>query len=217
MMENAGRSMAVLVLRELRALPRAPRVLVIAGRGGNGGGGIAAARHLVGRAGRVELCLVEPGGLAAATAAQLVTYRAAGGDEVALRDLPAAPTYDVVVDAILGYGLSGAPREGAATAIRWVNACGARVLSLDLPSGVEADTGGAPGERVAADITLTLHLPKPGLVSESVGHLYLADLGIPAAADRRVGVAHACYGPAFVTPLHRRCVGETVRAAAAAR
>lgn len=200
MMENAGRSMAVLVLKRLPAERTAARVLVVAGPGGNGGGGIAAARHLRRRVGVLDVALTRPDGLSPAAASQLTTYHVGGGAVRSLDEI-ANTRYDLIVDAVMGYGLKGPPRGAAARAITLMEAAGAPVLSLDLPSGVDADTGMAPGPFVSAQGTLTLHLPKRGLRDETAGEICLADLGIPASVTQRAGARPADYGPAFVTPL----------------
>jgi NAD(P)H-hydrate epimerase len=80
---------------------------------------------------------------------------------------------------------------------------GARIVSLDLPSGVDADSGDTPGVFLSAEATLTLHLPKPGLASPTAGALWVADLGIPAEVTRRVGIEPRGYGLDFVAPLER--------------
>lgn len=203
MMEHAGRSLAVVAIKELPEPLPARRVLVIAGAGGNGGGGVCAARHLVGRVGRVDLCLAAPDGLSRAASHQLGTYRGTGGGEIPLDALNDSEPYDLVVDAVLGYGLRGEPSGGAARAIAWMAEVDAPVVSLDIPSGVDADSGHKPGVHVDARVTLTLHLPKPGLGSGAAGSLCLADLGIPESVSRRVGGAHPDYGPAFITRLRR--------------
>jgi len=202
MMENAGRSLAVQAIANLTAPVNARRVLVMSGTGGNGGGGICAARHLMGRVGQVDLCVVGAQ-LSSAAEAQRGIYRAAMGSEVPFDGLVHLAPYDLVIDAVIGYGLRDAPAGLAARAIAWMNSVSSFVLSLDLPSGVDADGGAAPGSSVRAHATLTLHLPKPGLVGPGAGALSLADLGIPAAVTSRVGASPPSYGEGFVTPLLR--------------
>ncbi|MFC1574845.1 NAD(P)H-hydrate epimerase [Gemmatimonadota bacterium] len=154
MMETAGRSLAELVLRNLARMPSQARILVLAGKGGNGGGGVCAARHLASRVYEIDLCLADPHGLSPAAKSQLHLYR------------PPA-------------------------------------LSLDLPSGVDADSGEAPGAYVTAEATLTLHMPKPGLANPVAGTLWLADLGIPAGVTCRLGIELPGYGPGFLIRLER--------------
>jgi NAD(P)H-hydrate epimerase len=91
----------------------------------------------------------------------------------------------IVVDALIGYSLHGAPRERAAELIELCNQHAARVLSLDVPSGLNATTGEAPGAVVHPERTLTLALPKTGL-QHAPGELYLADIGIPPEVYHRL-------------------------------
>jgi len=205
MMEHAGRSAASLALELLAVPTKAARILVLAGSGGNGGGGIAAARHLAGRVGHVSLGLVAPDRLGEAAALQLATYRHTPGSlDPSGREAWEESPFDLILDAMIGYGLRDAPRDRVSEAISRTNAAGAVVISLDLPSGIDADTGRAPGASVRADATLTLHLPKAGLIHPGTGALHLADLGIPEEATRRIGVAPPDYGSSFILALEGR-------------
>jgi NAD(P)H-hydrate epimerase len=184
MMENAGRTLASFA----RELTRAP-VVVCAGDGGNGGGGLCAARHLANHSWDVHVVLDRPSTeLSGAAATQ---YRVLRGTDATLveTDLGAVEFGEagLVVDAVIGYGLSGAPRGPA---VDLVDACNAvtSVLSLDVPSGVDATTGETPGVAVDADHVLTLALPKTGLAGVPDGDLWLADIGIPGEVFRRAGL-----------------------------
>jgi NAD(P)H-hydrate epimerase len=195
MMENAGRNLAELLMEG--GVPHG-RVVVVAGTGGNGGGGICAARHLANHGAEVELVLTKPNGLSeiagwqrrvlSSTEAVESSLSAALGEE---REAPAA-----IVDAVLGYSLSGPPRSAAAEAIETVNRVrrrsGCLLASLDLPSGIDPLTGTAAGSYVEPDLVMTLALPKSGLLSfckERQGvSLVLADIGIPQAVYGAVGV-----------------------------
>jgi NAD(P)H-hydrate epimerase len=178
MMENAGRDLAGNV-QEMLGDGGGP-VTVLAGSGGNGGGGLCAARHLHNRGVEVDVVLSRaPGDLAGAAGRQLSILQAAG-----VRALePAAAEAAIrrsrlVVDALVGYSLRGALRARAAELVGLCNRHAARVLSLDVPSGLDATTGEAPGPVVRPDRTLTLALPKTGLI-DVPGELVLADIGIP--------------------------------------
>lgn len=94
---------------------------------------------------------------------------------------------ELVVDALIGYSLCGAPRGRAAGLIDLCSRNAARVLSLDVPSGLDATTGRPPGLVVRADRTLTLALPKTGL-RDVPGDLYLADIGIPPELYQGMGL-----------------------------
>lgn len=187
MMENAGRNLAVAAMEMLGNGWRQANYVVLAGTGGNGGGGICAARHLANRSLKVSLCLSDPQRLSEVPAFQRHVFQSTSGKEVSLPDLSAWPV-DLIIDAIIGYSLRSAPRGAALQMIRWANAHSAPVLSLDVPSGVDATTGQSAGEYIRADRTVTLALPKTGLLPEKTGELFLADIGIPAAVYRKMGL-----------------------------
>ena len=189
MMEHAGRSLAELVLERVTgAVP----VVVLAGPGGNGGGGICAARHLANRGLPVLLCLAQSGNLRGVTADQRAVFSATSGSEITPEQLDdTAP--GIILDALLGYSLLGEPEPPYDRLIAWANESGAPIVALDLPSGLDPTTGEILGACIRATATLTLALPKTGLASaagrEHAGELHLADLGIPAEAYARLGIA----------------------------
>src|SRR5262249_58500878 len=95
---------------------------------------------------------------------------------------------DLVVDAVIGYSLRGAPAGTAAELITWANDQAAPVLALDTPSGLDLTTGVAGTPAVSATTTLTLALPKVGLLdAPSVGALYLHDISVPSLGYQRIG------------------------------
>ena len=186
MMENAGRNLAHLArVRFLGGDPRGKHVVVLAGRGGNGGGAMVCARRLSNWGARVELRLTgEPETFSGVPAHQLgiltrmqLPITSPGEPAIPL----SSSEVDLVVDGLIGYSLSGAPHGPAAEMIRWANEQQASVLALDAPSGVDTATGEVFDPAVRAAATLTLALPKKGLRSrlENVGELYLADISVP--------------------------------------
>ena len=188
MMENAGRNLAELAIT--RFSPTS--VTVLAGPGGNGGGGMVAARHLANRDCQVQVVLSEPDRLTPVPAhqADILTRM---GVTIASR----APTADLVVDALIGYSLRGDPAGTAAQLITWANGQAAPVLALDTPSGLDLTTGTAGSPTVGASATLTLALPKIGLLdAPSAGELYLADISVPPLVYQRMGIT--------VPPLFRQ-------------
>lgn len=188
MMENAGRSLAQ---NAVEMLGRAGgRVAVLAGSGGNGGGGLCCARHLHNRGFEVWVMLSRPAEeLGGAARVQLDILRAAGIEPVEEEQAcTAIARADLTVDALIGYSLRGAPRARAAELIEACNRHSRRALSLDVPSGLDATNGHAPGRVVRPERTLTLALPKTGLRRAS-GALYLADIGIPPEAYCGLGVS----------------------------
>lgn len=193
MMENAGRSLAENVIDMVDGT--CGEVVILAGGGGNGGGGLCCARHLHNRGFLVEVALDRNAGtLKGAAAAQWRILQAAGfeplqPDHVA----PALGRADVAIDAVIGYSLRGTPRGRAAELIALCNEHAARVLALDVPSGLDATSGETPGLVVRAERTLTLALPKTGLLGMS-HDLYLADIGIPPEVYEHLRIA---YEPPF--------------------
>lgn len=196
MMENAGRNLAELSLELLGGDWRKARVVALAGSGGNGGGAICAARHLANRGVNVRLCLAQPERLGEVPAWQRRVFQATAGQEVTAEDLH-KDSADLILDGLIGYGLRAAPRGVVAQLIQWANATKAPIPALDVPSGVDSTTGETPGDFINARWTMTLALPKTGLLPELTGQLYLADIGIPAGTYRRMNLD-------FATPFDRR-------------
>ena len=203
MMENAGRSLALLAIELLGKKWQKANVAVIAGSGGNGGGGICAARHLANRDVKVQLCLARKDHLTEVSAWQRRVFHSSGGRDVEPSQLLTLRP-DLILDALFGYGLKSAPNAGATELINWANSSGARVLSLDIPSGLNATIGETPGTSIAPKWTMTLALPKTGLVPEKAGELYLADVGIPAATYRRLNIKYENpFGARFCVRIRR--------------
>jgi NAD(P)H-hydrate epimerase len=180
MMENAGRNLAELAIRRFDPAT----VTVLAGPGGNGGGGLVAARHLINRGCAVSVTLSSPDSLTAVPAHQADILRQMGA-VIAEGPVPA----DLILDALIGYSLRGNPTGRAATLIEWANEQPGPVLALDTPSGLDITTGEAATPHIQAAATLTLALPKAGLLDASaVGELYLADISVPQIVYQRMGV-----------------------------
>lgn len=189
MMENAGRNLASLAIEFLGRNWTIAKIVVLAGSGGNGGGGICAARHLANQGADVTLCLAGSERLKEVPAFQRKIFQATRGKDIQAHSLPAQPA-DLVIDALVGYGLRASPKGTVAELIRWANGVKSRILSLDVPSGIEATTGQAPGEYIRPRWTMTLALPKTGLLLERTGELFLADIGIPEGVYRRLGLEY---------------------------
>ena len=177
LMERAGGATA---LWAMHLVPNAQSWTVVCGGGSNGGDGRVAARHLeeAGRRVRVD--------------------DAKAGDT----DLGEP---DAIVDALFGTGFSGAPRPEAAALIERINAAGKPVLSVDLPSGVDASTGEVAGAAVRADETVTFHGRKVGLVVAPgrfrVGDLHLADIGLDLGQES-AGARGTGIGCFYDDPVH---------------
>jgi len=195
LMENAGRQAADEAERMLREAD-GRRALVIAGRGNNGGDGFVVARHLTVRGYDVRvLLLADPAQLAGDASTNYRLLAPLGIAAARLPDDPAgiraaladaADRADLVVDALLGTGLSGEVRAPFRSAIDAVNAAAARgkpVLAIDIPSGLDADTGVPLGAAVRASATVTFAAAKQGFASpgaqEYTGRVVVADIGVP--------------------------------------
>jgi NAD(P)H-hydrate epimerase len=180
LMEAAGWQVA----RHCRA-----RTMVVCGRGNNGGDGLAAARHLH-RWGRLAgVACLQPDRLSGLAAEQAAALRAIGVEIASQPDFSGA---QIVLDALLGTGLSRPPEGQVAGWIRGVNGSGLRVVSVDVPSGLDADSGRAEGACVNAALTVTLGLPKAGLLSGEgparAGEVWVADIGVPFEAYAELGI-----------------------------
>jgi NAD(P)H-hydrate epimerase len=201
MMENAGRNLALLARFLLSGDARGRRILVLAGRGGNGGGGLVAARHLVVAGADVEVRLSEaPEELATVTAEQLAIVQRIGVP-VSVGAAGDLGQPDLVLDCVLGYGQNGAARGATASLIERCG--GLRVLALDVPSGLELETGVLYDSHIRAEATLTLACPKEGLrapgAGDAVGALYVADISVPERVYGSLGVP-------YTTPFGRNTI-----------
>lgn len=203
MMEHAGRELARAALDTDHEA-----FTVVAGGGGNGGGGLACCRHLAARD-RLHTVVLDrpPAAYEGAPATQLALVQQTDAEVITARAAADRATDAIseatgVVDALIGYGLTGAPRGLAATLIAAMNAA-APVSSLDVPSGVDATTGEAAGAAVTPAQTVTLALPKTGLTT-TPGDITCVDLGIPAAVYEAAEIpANTPFGDQFrvtVTP-----------------
>jgi NAD(P)H-hydrate epimerase len=189
LMENAGRGCAD-VLRQIE--PRGP-VAIACGKGNNGGDGFVIARHLDNAGIDVRVLLFcRPMELAGEAAINFSIINSAGLAIEVLDTLTNASPRKLsanleraawIVDALLGTGSTGAPRPPLDSAIRILNAHPARKLAIDLPSGLDCDTGAAADPTFRADHTCTFVGAKPGLVvpraQEFVGTLHVIDIGVP--------------------------------------
>jgi len=202
MMENAGRNLAGVALEILGDGSAESRILVLAGTGGNGGGGICAARHLANRGVDVALRMADPLALSEVAKWQFRVFGATSGKVLAAADL-GGESFDLIVDALIGYSLKGAPQGAFADLIHWANGAGTKILALDIPSGLDSTTGDTPGCAIAAQTTVTLALPKTGLIAGAAGQLLLADIGIPFETYRRLNLSYVPpFGSSYVVPLH---------------
>jgi len=207
LMENAGRGTAWVIRREF---PDARSVAVVAGGGNNAGDGFVVARHLWCRGVDVRVYLTSPvSKLTTDAARNLEPLRRMGVPVERLRADRSnfAPT-DVVVDALLGTGLASPVRRPLDGVIGFINSLPSPVVSVDLPSGLDADTGRTLGVAVEADVTVTYGVMKLGLAlfpgAALAGKIYLCPITTPPALEapvRRELVTAASlrtfYGPRY--------------------
>jgi len=215
LMERAGEGVA----RVLERLAPDGPVTVLCGKGNNGGDGLVVARLLRERGRAVTVvCVAAPGELAGDAKANL--QRLPGEPPVRLDgtawehagvDASVFEGSAIVVDALLGTGFQGEPRGAVAEAIDAVNRTGAPVVSVDVPSGVDASTGVVSAAAVRASVTVTFQLAKPGLWirpgKAHAGEVQTLDIGIPRGAPQS-----ACIGliaPSVLAELPRRDATST--------
>ncbi len=199
LMDNAGREVASAIMREgTGGAPR--RILILCGKGNNGGDGITAALHVAASGVKARVALVAAGrDLRGAAAAALARARSAGvtveeittdAEWSALRT--SLPEHDLILDALLGTGTAGAARGRILEAIHAVNASGCPVTSVDIPSGLSGSSAALPGPCVEAGATLALaalkipHAFPPAC--RFAGRIEILDIGIPSAAVEAEGV-----------------------------
>jgi NAD(P)H-hydrate epimerase len=190
LMESSGNAVARVVreVAEAGDTGGTTEIAVVAGRGNNGGDAFVAARfldafrcrvHLLGRPETISTDIAREN-WDALVDAEYDTRVVRDSRDLDLGDP------DVVVDAVLGTGVTGELREPEASAARAINATDVTVVAVDVPSGVDADTGASEGVAVDADHVVTFHDAKPGL-SDLDATVHVADIGIPAAAEEFVG------------------------------
>lgn len=191
LMENAGRGAAELLIEVGIDGP----VIVVAGKGNNGGDGFVIARHLENRGYEVRVLLfADPHEL---TGDALTNYHVLSAAGTPIRNCarldPAAWTEELktgswIVDALLGTGTKGSVREPFATVIEAINASGVRVLAVDLPSGLDCDTGQPLGPCVQAAHTATFVAPKRGFdatgTAAYTGRIHVINIGVPRSLLR---------------------------------
>ncbi len=212
LMENAGVGV-VRAMRERYGEMRGRRVGVLAGKGNNGGDGFVIARHLQNLGALVKVyCLFDPEAVRGDARVHLDIVREMDiplhvlPDEAAVRE--AADEWariELWVDGVFGTGLSSAPRGHVAAALSALSRGAAPVTAIDVPSGMDADTGRCPGDAVRADLTVTFGFPKRGHVLHPgprwTGEVVVADIGLPRAAAEAQGVRTFLLESQDVAPL----------------
>ena len=198
LMENAGRGVVdILLSREATPHTALRTVFILCGKGNNGGDGFVIARHLAIHGVMATVGILAPPSELSGDA--LTNYQILDRSHFPIVDLSQAINLekslereavgaDWLVDALLGTGAEGEPREPYRTAIAWMNRQGARRLAVDVPSGLDCDSGEPATATVRADVTCTFVAPKIGFsnraASEFLGELHVVDIGIPPHSER---------------------------------
>lgn len=199
LMENAGAAVARAVLSWIGTL-RGVEVVVFCGPGNNGGDGMAAARHMASMGAKTTVVLLSPIEKVRTSEAKLnlEAIRAMREsiklfvveDVNMLQEIkPLIEKAEAVVDAIFGTGIKGSIKEPYRTAIQTINSSKAFKLSVDIPSGINPDTGEVEDIAVRADVTVTFHRVKKGITAstEYCGEIIVAPIGIPPEAELVMG------------------------------
>ncbi|MCL7401279.1 MAG: NAD(P)H-hydrate epimerase [Thaumarchaeota archaeon] len=199
LMENAGAAVARAVLSWIGTL-RGVEVVVFCGPGNNGGDGMAAARHMASMGAKTTVVLLSPIEKVRTSEAKLnlEAIRAMREsiklfvveDVSMLQEIkPLIEKAEAVVDAIFGTGIKGSIKEPYRTAIQTINSSKAFKLSVDIPSGINPDTGEVEDIAVRADVTVTFHRVKKGITAstEYCGEIIVAPIGIPPEAELVMG------------------------------
>jgi NAD(P)H-hydrate epimerase len=167
-----------------------PRILALAGTGGNGGDAMVAARLLQAWGAEATVVLARPRSAFSGIAAHQLTILDRMGipadEPEGIQSLPGA---DLVIDGLLGFSLRGDPRGDLARLIAMANEHPAPTVAIDLPSGLEATSGRVGDPCIHAAMTVTLALPKRGLMAAAdlTGPIWIADIGVPAGVYEDVG------------------------------
>lgn len=191
LMENAGRGITEVAIEMLG--PSTPKhVLILCGAGNNGGDGYVVARHLINHGHHVSVYVLSDREKIKGDARTNLTILDHMQHEVHfVKQVPQTvdPVPDLIIDAMLGTGVQGELRGIYADIAEWLSTIDVPILAVDIPTGVNADTGAVSGPAVRATRTATMALPKRGLLfspgREHTGTLHVIDIGMPDAALRQ--------------------------------
>lgn len=191
LMELAGYGVADAV-RQRPDMQEPRRVLALAGTGGNGGDAMVAARLLTGWGHHCTVILARPrSGYSGIAAHQLAALDALAIPVLEPEHVATLPQANLIIDGLLGFSLKGNPRGDIARLIALANASSAPTVAIDLPSGLDADTGYVGDPCIVANHTVTLALPKTGLLAADAsitGSITVADIGVPPGVYQMIGI-----------------------------
>ncbi len=178
MMENAGRNLANFVSK---LNPKS--VLIMFGKGNNGGGGLVAARHLLIKG--INVKIISP----SKNLNKIVENQLKIIKKLNVKEVKKINNEEIIIDALLGYNIKGNPKTKFAELIKKANKAkekGSKIISLDIPSGINPDNGEKYSPYIQADYTLTLALPKIGL--KKIKKVFLVNIGIPNKIYLDIGI-----------------------------
>jgi NAD(P)H-hydrate epimerase len=192
LMENAGRNVALEIASRF---PREQRIVIFCGLGGNGGDGFVAARHLSSMGFKVSVILAGKGTdihHEAALKNWCILQSLRGSIPIQeVTDSSAIPKMDaeIVVDALLGTGTKGKLKPPLTQIVEYINTLNASKIAVDVPTGIDSDTGEVLGNAVKANITITFHKAKTGLhdAKKYAGELIVRDIGLPEELEKFAG------------------------------
>lgn len=194
LMEAVGAKTAPMVASRLQDKSN-PRIIIIAGPGRNGGDGFATARHLASQGYKVKVTLVgKISDIRDGSTKQQLDAILQMTDTIQFESLPDSSQLrpveaDIIIDAVLGYGVKGELRQPLLGAVRIINRSRGYKIAIDLPSGLDSDTGEPHGDAVKADLTISLHRIKQGLLKGAAyaGATVPLSIGIPFEAEKYAG------------------------------
>ena len=187
MMENAGASAVRRLVEKFESVD-SKNILIFVGLGNNGGDGLVMARHLAGYGAKVTVILLgDIDGIKTdesnwnwSILEKMSSVKLTNGDSINFDFNP-----DIIVDAILGTGISGIIREPYASAINYINECDCFKIAVDVPSGLDPQTGETANIYTKCDMTVTFHKMKQGIPKRKdlTGELFVEKIGIPTEAE----------------------------------
>ncbi|MFQ6677826.1 MAG: NAD(P)H-hydrate epimerase [Fidelibacterota bacterium] len=209
MMEHAGRNLAEFVLEWLKKRNEKKhfKIIIACGTGNNGGGGMVAARFLANRGHEVAVILAgNAKKLKPVPANHWKTLQAMNIRTIEANSRDSIQTYnesDLIIDAMVGYSLQGELKGIPAQIAKEIIQSGKEVVSLDVPSGLDATTGKSSPDCIKAVATMTLALPKTGFKADNAkdftGDIYVADIGVPPVLYTHLDLS-------VIDPFHGRSV-----------
>lgn len=206
LMENAGKGLAKVIQKQY---PETKRVAIFCGKGNNGGDGLVAARYLSGKANVVVFLLCSKDEMSPNAKVNLDKFKGKlfeiTEEEELKKTISGAGKADIIVDAIVGTGLKSQLSATYRTAVEGINSLGKKVISVDMPSGIDSDTGQIMGAAVKANLTITFGIPKLGLYlfpgRNYAGKIEIIDIGFPEPLVSGEGLKSGIIERTDIAPL----------------